>query len=183
MAGRPKDPKINLRIYKELGQMLEQQPYSAITIDELAENTQISKATIYRRWKDKDTMIIAMFLNEVHGISEVKGEFFNDLYAMLLKMTRIYTRPLGKAVIQILLTSEENSLRNHFMEDYFNAYRQVLRDIASQRIPEDQQDIFIDLIFSPIYFNILIKPETLTDQYIYDMLKTAIRSFIPDESY
>ncbi|NAM82373.1 TetR family transcriptional regulator, partial [Staphylococcus epidermidis] len=55
--------------------------------------------------------------------------------------------------------------------------------IASTRIPEKQQDIFIDLIFSPIYFNILIKPETLTDEYIYDMLTTVIRSFIPDESF
>ncbi|CAL28835.1 TetR/AcrR family transcriptional regulator [Staphylococcus carnosus] len=183
MAGRPKDPKINTRIYEELGKLLDKQPYSTITIDELAENTQISKATIYRRWKDKDTMIIDMFLNEAHGTSEIKGDFFNDLYALLLKMTRIYTRPLGKAVIQILLTNSENELRNHFMVDYFNEYRQLLRSIASTRIPEDQQDIFIDLIFSPIYFNILIKPETLTDEYIHDMLTTVIRSYIPDGSF
>ncbi|MDN6206095.1 MAG: TetR family transcriptional regulator, partial [Staphylococcus simulans] len=44
---------------------------------------------------------------------------------------------------------------------------------------EEHQDMFIDLIFSPIYFNILIKPEVLTDEYIYNMLNTVIDAYRP----
>ncbi|PTJ25811.1 TetR/AcrR family transcriptional regulator [Staphylococcus simulans] len=179
MAGRPKDPKINIRIFDELGKMLERESYNSITIDELAENAQISKATIYRRWKDKDSMIIDMFLNKAHSDVTLQGDFFEDLYATLIKITRLYKTPLGKAVIQILLTNEENDLRNHFMEDYFNQYRQMLKQVSAPYIPEEHQDMFIDLIFSPIYFNILIKPEVLTDEYIYNMLNTVIDAYRP----
>ncbi|MGN5882844.1 MULTISPECIES: TetR/AcrR family transcriptional regulator [Staphylococcus] len=182
MAGRPKDPKINIRIFDELGRMLAHESYSSITIDELAENTQISKATIYRRWKDKDSMIIDMFLNKVHANVAIYGDFFDDLYKMLLNITHIYKTPLGRAVIQILLTNEENELRNHFMEDYFNQYRQKLKKIIQPHIPAEDHDMFIDLIFSPIYFNILIKPEALTDDYIHKMLSTVIKAWKKDES-
>ncbi|WP_412518244.1 TetR/AcrR family transcriptional regulator [Staphylococcus simulans] len=179
MAGRPKDPKINIRIFDELEKMLGRESYTSITIDELAENTQISKATIYRRWKDKDSMMIDMFLSKVHSDVTLKGEFFDDLYDTLLKITHLYKTPLGKAVIQILLTNDENDLRNHYMEDYFNQYRHMLKQVSKPYIAEEHLDMFIDLIFSPIYFNVLIKPEVLTDEYIYDMLNTVIDAYRP----
>ncbi|MDU6257765.1 MAG: TetR family transcriptional regulator, partial [Staphylococcus epidermidis] len=37
--------------------------------------------------------------------------------------------------------------------------------------------LFIDLIFSPIYFNILIKPETLDKNYIKKMLNQVLRIY------
>ncbi|MCC3722806.1 TetR/AcrR family transcriptional regulator C-terminal ligand-binding domain-containing protein, partial [Staphylococcus haemolyticus] len=49
--------------------------------------------------------------------------------------------------------------------------------IIAQHIKEEDQDLFIDLIFSPIYFNILIKPETLDEAYIEKMLKMILKSF------
>ena len=52
------------------------------------------------------------------------------------------------------------------MTNYFNHNRKVLKEIVRKHIQEEEQDLFIDLIFSPIYFNILIKPETLDENYI-----------------
>ena len=57
------------------------------------------------------------------------------------------------------------------MRDYFEHNRTILKSIISQHIEEDNQDLFIDIIFSPIYFNILIKPQSLTKAYIEKMLK------------
>ena len=52
------------------------------------------------------------------------------------------------------------------MQGYFKNNRKILKSIIAQHIKEEDQDLFIDLIFSPIYFNILIKPETLDEAYI-----------------
>ncbi|RQN27768.1 TetR family transcriptional regulator, partial [Paraburkholderia tropica] len=38
-------------------------------------------------------------------------------------------------------------------------------------------DLFIDLNLSPIYFNILIKPETLDENYIKKMLNQVLRIY------
>ena len=62
MAGRPKDPTINKKIYEEINRLLETIHFRDITIDQISENTGISKATIYRRWKDKSSIIMDMFV-------------------------------------------------------------------------------------------------------------------------
>ena len=51
MAGRPKDPTINEKIFKEIDRLLETTYFRDMTIDRISENTGVSKATIYRRWK------------------------------------------------------------------------------------------------------------------------------------
>ncbi len=63
------------------------------------------------------------------------------------------------------------------MQGYFKNNRKILKSIIAQHIKEEDQDLFIDLIFSPIYFNILIKPETLDEAYIEKMLKMILKSF------
>ena len=47
MAGRPKDPTINHKIFNELDRMLATTHFRDITIDQISENTGVSKATIY----------------------------------------------------------------------------------------------------------------------------------------
>ena len=64
MAGRPKDPTVNKKIYREINRLLETTHFRDITIDQIAENTGISKATIYRRWKDKSSIIMSMFIEQ-----------------------------------------------------------------------------------------------------------------------
>lgn len=78
----------------------------------------------------------------------------------------IYKTNLGRAVIEILISNQQNDARELFMQGYFKNNRKILKSIIAQHIKEEDQDLFIDLIFSPIYFNILIKPETLDEAYI-----------------
>ncbi|MEC5415977.1 TetR/AcrR family transcriptional regulator, partial [Staphylococcus hominis] len=66
MAGRPKDPTINEKIFKEIDQLLETTYFRDMTIDQISENTGVSKATIYRRWKDKSSIIVDMFVSRIH---------------------------------------------------------------------------------------------------------------------
>nr|MDK7274730.1 TetR family transcriptional regulator [Staphylococcus epidermidis] len=42
MAGRPKDPTINKKIYTEIQRLLETTHFRDITIDQISENTGIS---------------------------------------------------------------------------------------------------------------------------------------------
>ncbi|MCA0117276.1 TetR family transcriptional regulator, partial [Staphylococcus epidermidis] len=55
--------------------------------------------------------------------------------------------------------------------------RKILKTIISKYIDEGDQDLFIDLIFSPIYFNILIKPNVLNETYIKKLLKVILDAY------
>ena len=177
MAGRPKDPTVNKKIYEEINRLLETTHFKNMTIDQIAENTSVSKATIYRRWKDKESMIVDMFVDQSRIIESEYDNLFDNLYDFLIKVMKIYKTPLGSAVIEILISNQQTEAREKFMRDYFEHNRTILKSIISQHIEEDNQDLFIDIIFSPIYFNILIKPQSLTEAYIEKMLKMILKAY------
>ena len=181
MAGRPKDPTINKKIYDEINRLLETTHFRDITIDQISENTGISKATIYRRWKDKASIIMDMFVEQSHKIFiDDNGDLYEDLFQFLVKIKDIYKTKLGSAVIEILVSHQQIEAREMFMTNYFNNNRKTLKKIISNHIKDEEQDLFIDLIFSPIYFNILIKPDSLDENYIEKMLKKIIQASKPN---
>ena len=162
MAGRPKDPTINKKIYTEIQRLLETTHFRDITIDQISENTGISKATIYRRWKDKSSIIMSAFIEQSQYIViHNQDNLYDDLFQFLVK----------------IISHQQMEARETFMTNYFNHNRKVLKEIVRKHIQEEEQDLFIDLIFSPIYFNILIKPETLDKNYIKKMLNQVLRIY------
>lgn len=177
MAGRPKDPTVNKKIYQEINRLLETTHFKDMTIDQIAENTSVSKATIYRRWRDKESMIVDMFVDQSRIIEPEFDTVFDNLYDFLIKIMNIYKTPLGSAVIEILISNQQTEAKNKFMKEYFELNRSILKSIISKDIDEADQDLFIDIIFSPIYFNILIKPQSLTKEYIENMLSVALKAY------
>lgn len=177
MAGRPKDPTVNKKIYQEINRLLETTHFKDMTIDQIAENTSVSKATIYRRWRDKESMIVDMFVDQSRIIEPEFDTVFDNLYDFLIKIMNIYKTPLGSAVIEILISNQQTEAKDKFMKEYFERNRSILKSIISKDIGEADQDLFIDIIFSPIYFNILIKPQTLTKEYIENMLSVALKAY------
>ncbi|ATH63636.1 transcriptional regulator [Staphylococcus pasteuri] len=177
MAGRPKDPTVNKKIYQEINRLLETTHFKDMTIDQIAENTNVSKATIYRRWRDKESMIVDMFVDQSRIIEPEFDTVFDNLYDFLIKIMNIYKTPLGSAVIEILISNQQTEAKDKFMKEYFERNRSILKSIISKDIDEADQDLFIDIIFSPIYFNILIKPQTLTKEYIENMLSVALKAY------
>ena len=72
---------INKKIYDEINRLLETTHFRDITIDQISENTGISKATIYRRWKDKASIIMDMFVEQSHKIFiDDNGDLYEDLF-------------------------------------------------------------------------------------------------------
>ena len=106
-----------------------------------------------------------------------QDNLYDDLFQFLVKIKDIYKTKLGSAVIEILISHQQMEARETFMTNYFNHNRKVLKEIVRKHIQEEEQDLFIDLIFSPIYFNILIKPETLDENYIKKMLNQVLRIY------
>lgn len=118
-----------------------------ITIDQISENTGISKATIYRRWKDKSSIIMSRLLNNLNILRFIIKIIYMMIYSSFSKIKDIYKTKLGSAVIEILISHQQMEARETFMTNYFNHNRKVLKEIVRKHIQEEEQDLFIDLIF------------------------------------
>lgn len=180
MAGRPKDPKVKQKVFNKLQSLLEEQHFHDITIDQIAERSGVSKTTIYRRWADKSFIIIDMFIEQTKMYEPEPVSLYQDLYHFLIHVMQIYKTPLGIAVMEVLMNKHHQEARARFMDLYFNRKRKVLKDIIEPHISKSEEDMFIDLIFAPIYFNILIKPDDLDERYIERMLKRILKVYEQD---
>ncbi|MCZ2500229.1 TetR family transcriptional regulator, partial [Xylophilus sp. Kf1] len=126
----------------------------------------------------KSSIIMSAFIEQSQYIViHNQDNLYDDLFQFLVKIKDIYKTKLGSAVIEILISHQQMEARETFMTNYFNHNRKVLKEIVRKHIQEEEQDLFIDLIFSPIYFNILIKPETLDENYIKKMLNQVLRIY------
>ena len=119
MVGRPKDPTINHKIFDEIDRLLVTTHFRDITIDQISENTGVSKATIYRRWKDKSSIIVDMFVSRTQIFENENKDLYTGLYQYLVKIMSIYKTNLGRAVIEILISNQQNDARELFMQGYF----------------------------------------------------------------
>jgi len=177
MAGRPKDPTIDKKIFSEIERLLEMSHYGEITIEQIAENTGVSKETIYRRWKDKASIIIDMFVTHTRDITFNHINLYDALFAFATQIMAIYKTNLGRAVIEILVSSKQSEARGLFMKGYFESNRRNFKEMIAPYLNEEDQDLMIDLVFSPIYFNILIKPQELDEHYIQRLLKRLLKAY------
>ncbi|PNZ88764.1 TetR/AcrR family transcriptional regulator [Staphylococcus pettenkoferi] len=177
MAGRPKDPTVNQKVFNAIDDILSKQHYHDMTVDQIANQSGVSKTTIYRRWSDKSFIIIDMFLEQTETYKPHPVSLYDDLYQFLIHVMHIYKSNLGIAVMEILINQYHKEAKMRFMEAYFSEKRSVLKDIIETYTTIDDEDLFIDLIFSPIYFNLIIKPEVLDEAYIDKILRLILRMY------
>ena len=90
MAGRPKDPTINHKIFDEIDRLLVTTHFRDITIDQISENTGVSKATIYRRWKDKSSIIVDMFVSRTQIFENENKDLYTGLYGTAINVKTLF---------------------------------------------------------------------------------------------
>jgi AcrR family transcriptional regulator len=57
--GRPRDPKTDERIIGAAAQLLRERGFERMTVDDVAAEAGVGKATVYRRWPSKDDLAVA----------------------------------------------------------------------------------------------------------------------------
>lgn len=57
--GRPRDPQADVRILESAAKLILARGYDAMTIDDVAANAHVGKATVYRRWARKEDLAVA----------------------------------------------------------------------------------------------------------------------------
>ena len=105
----------------------------------------------------------------VDRIQKIENKVHHDVIAFLTSITE-KVGDEGKFLHYGMTSSD-------VLDTSFNIQLVQASKIISKDIDEADQDLFIDIIFSPIYFNILIKPQSLTKEYIENMLNIALKAY------
>jgi len=105
-GGRPRDPSRDGVIRAAILRLLADVGYGALTMDAVASEAGVGKATIYRRWRTKQDLVVDTIsdLNRAGSVTPDTGSVESDLREMMHQMVAVITGPTGAATLSLLST-------------------------------------------------------------------------------
>jgi AcrR family transcriptional regulator len=131
--GRPRDPEADGRILAAASSLILMRGFESMTVDEVASNAGVGKATVYRRWSRKEDLAVAameqLYRDEMP--SPDTGTIRGDLVAMYTSVLGFVNSPAG---IDYVRTTIKESMRDDRIATLY-------RD-ASLRAAESATEVF-----------------------------------------
>src|SRR3954447_2038485 len=131
-GGRPRDPSRDGVIRAAILRLLADVGYGALTMDAVAAEAGVGKATIYRRWRTKQDLVVDTIsdLNRAEATPPDTGSLEGDLRQMLHQMVGVINGPAGAATLSLLSTVPHQpalaeAFRNGPLEGWRDAYDQI----------------------------------------------------------
>src|SRR5919202_958816 len=133
-GGRHRDPSRDGVIRAAFLRLLADVGYGALTMDAVAAEAGVGKATIYRRWRTKQDLVVDTIaeLNREEAEAPDTGSLEEDLRLMLRRLVAVINGPVGAATLSLLSTVPHQpalaeAFRTGPLEVWRHAFRQVWR--------------------------------------------------------
>jgi AcrR family transcriptional regulator len=186
-GGRPRDPSRDSVIRAAILRLLADVGYGALTMDAVASEAGVGKATIYRRWRTKQDLVVDTIseLNRAQATLPGTGSLESDLRAILRSLLAIVTGPVGAATLSLLSTVPHEpalaaAFRNGPLGEWRNVFAQVWQQ-AQERgeiRPEASGTLIGEAASAPLVQRWLLTGEPVTEAYADEILDTIVMPLI-----
>jgi AcrR family transcriptional regulator len=146
--------------------LLETTPVQQISIESIAREAGVGKATIYRWWNSKAAVVIEAFLH-THLSHTPMPKHVSPREALTRHVHRLieeYSGWSGRIVSQIMAEGQgDPDVLREFRERFWYGRRAVVREVVEEarRLGEfrtDQEtELQMDILYAPIYFRLLMR--------------------------
>src|SRR3954462_9426969 len=131
-GGRPRAPSRDGVIRAAILRLLADVGYGALTMDAVAAEAGVGKATIYRRWRTKQDLVVDTHaeLTPEEASAPDSGSLEEDLRLMLRRLVSVINGPVGAATLSLLSTvppqpALAEAFRTGPLEVWRNAFNEV----------------------------------------------------------
>jgi AcrR family transcriptional regulator len=185
--GRPRSEHSRQAILGSTLKLLRRQGgFPDLSIEAIAADANVSKATVYRWWPTKAALVADAFSASVEQELQFPdtGSVRGDMSLQMRRVIRLFRSPRGKVVAALLAGGQSDpELIEAFRERFLwpkrrQAYKTLQRGIDRGELPADTNlDLLLDSLYGPIYMRFLIRhaelTETFADQICGVVLRTA----------
>jgi AcrR family transcriptional regulator len=173
--GRPRSEHSRQAILASTLRMLQESGFADLSIEAIAADAGVGKATIYRWWPTKATLVAEAFSNSAD--QELRfpdtGSLRTDMTQQMRQLARVFRSRRGRIVAALLGGGQSDAelleaFRERFMLPRRNeAYETLRRGIRRGEIAEDTDlDLVLDALYGPMYMRFLIRHDSLTDEFV-----------------
>jgi AcrR family transcriptional regulator len=186
--GRPRSEKARQAILDAGAELLLLRGLGAVSMDAVAEQAGVSKATIYRWWPSKQMLALDALLDWAAGTAPPRdtGSLRGDVLALVRPWVReIRSRPFGRVIAAFVNEAQSDpefaeAYRTRFVEPRREAARAVFaRAVQRGEVQEDLDvEVALDLIYGAVYHRLLHGHATLTDRFVRDAVELALNGIL-----
>lgn len=181
--GRPRSEHSRRAILRSTLKLLRKEGgFPDLSIEAIASDANVSKATVYRWWPSKAALVADAFAES--SVDELQfpdtGSVHTDMNLQMRKLIRVFRSERGKVVAALLAGGQSDpELIEAFRERFLwprrrQAYRTLQRGVDRGELPPTTDlNLILDSLYGPIYMRFLIRHAELNDEFV-DQLCTLI---------
>ena len=187
-AGRPRSAAAHEAILAAAIALTREVGFDALAMDAVAARAGVGKATVYRRWKTKESLIAEALERFARAIPVPDtGAVEDDLRTVMRGTMRMYqdpaTAPLLSALVAAMARSAPiaQAMRSGFVAARRDAMHQVLeRGIARGELARGTDiQLALDLLSGPLLYRALISGRKIDARMIRGIVGVVLRGFAP----
>lgn len=181
--GRPRSARADAAIRDATLDVMAEGGYAALTMEGIAGRAGVGKATLYRRWKSPEEVIVAAvtsFVEEI-GIPD-SGSLEQDLRLLMRQAVDVYRGRPGRVLpglLAAMAASEDvgRAIRQHFLEGRRAALATVLRRgiERGELAPDVDVELVLDFLGGPLFYRILVTGAPLDDEFAQGVVEVVLR--------
>ncbi|MCE5289013.1 MAG: TetR/AcrR family transcriptional regulator [Nocardiaceae bacterium] len=155
-AGRPRSAEADEAIISAALELVANRGIGAVSIEAIAAAAGVGKTTIYRRWENKEALIVDALASIQDPPPALAGTSARDDLVLLVDYIRRHNEALSSKLMACVVTEASDELRDvylkHIVEPRRELMREVLRDgIANgELIPDLDIELTLSLLSGPM---------------------------------
>jgi AcrR family transcriptional regulator len=189
-VGRPRDSSVHARILASAAALVVRDGYARVTIEGIAAHAGVGKATIYRRWASKGTLVLEAIASIFSIGAPNTGDVRADLIAHVREIGDTVTNSIYGAAIPGLHAdlARDPELGEDFRRICVSPTRQasiaaIERAVAAGSLPADVDfDMLADLFGSLIFFRTLVLGAPIEADFAEKLIRLIVDGEIPRAS-
>lgn len=175
-VGRPRSEANRRMILAAAIDLLEHETVQSVTSEAIANRAGVSKATIYRWWPSKVSVVIDAFIEHqiLHTPMDTEAHPAEALLKHWRMMASQYSGKAGRIASQIIAVGQSDpDIMSEFLRKFLSE-RVIVSQTVVERLmqfyPRMQElftaEIFMELLYSPIHTRLLLRHMPIDDDFI-----------------
>ena len=182
--GRPRCPVTHQAILDCANALLEEIGFANMSVEGIAARAGVGKATIYRRWPNKASVVMDAFLAAT--AKEIAfpdtGSAREDIRRQMRSVVKVLNGPRGRTIATLIgVVQSDHELADAFRTRFVAVRRGeakavVQRGIASGEFKPDMDlESILDCLYGPLYFRLLIGHDKASAKYADQLVDLVLR--------
>jgi AcrR family transcriptional regulator len=181
--GRPRSEEARLSILRSTLKLLAKKGFSELTVEAVAAQARVGKATVYRWWPDKAALIADAFASSTTSKLHFPdtGSVRTDMSQQMRQLVKVLRSRRGRIVSAMLGAGQsDNSLIEAFRDRFLKprrkeAYATLRRGILRGQLRKNvDMDLLLDSLYGPIYMRFLIRHDSLTSEFVEGLCELTL---------